>query len=90
MPIPKEGLAAAQRLRRQGGVLFLSMPDMDNMAWRLLHANGVNPYWGENEHYRNFSRKRLYALPPEHGFRQAEYHIGERYRICMEVIAVKN
>ena len=62
MPFPKAGLAAAHRLLRQGGVLFLSMPNMENMVWRLLHANGVNPYWGEIEHYHNFSRKRLYAL----------------------------
>ncbi|MGA9486002.1 MAG: tetratricopeptide repeat protein [Methylocella sp.] len=89
MPFPKAGLAAAYGLLRQGGVLFLSMPNMENMVWRLLHANGVNPYWGEIEHYHNFSRKRLYALLQEHGFQPVEYHISERYRVCMEVIAVK-
>jgi 2-polyprenyl-3-methyl-5-hydroxy-6-metoxy-1,4-benzoquinol methylase len=89
MPFPRNGLKAAHRLLRPGGVLFLSMPNMDNMVWRLLHANGVNPYWGEIEHYHNFSRKRLYALLAEHGFRPLEYQISERYRICMEVIAVK-
>ena len=89
MPFPKTGLAAARRLMRQGGVLFLSMPNMENMVWRLLHANKVNPYWGEIEHYHNFSRKRLYALLQEHGFQPVEYHVSERYRVCMEVIAVK-
>jgi protein O-GlcNAc transferase len=49
------------------------MPDMDNMVWRLLHANGVNRHWGEIEHYHNFSRKRLYALLEKHGFRPVEY-----------------
>jgi hypothetical protein len=53
------------------------------------HANGVNPYWGEIEHYHNFSRKRLYALLQNHGFKPADYHISERYRVCMEVIAIK-
>jgi protein O-GlcNAc transferase len=89
MPFPKNGLAAAHRLLRPGGILFLSMPNMDNMVWRLLHANKVNPYWGEIEHYHNFSRKRLYALLEEQGFHALEYQISERYRVGMEVIAVK-
>jgi predicted O-linked N-acetylglucosamine transferase (SPINDLY family)/SAM-dependent methyltransferase len=89
LPFPKAGLVAAHWLLRPGGVLFLSMPNMDNMVWRLLHANHVNPYWGEIEHYHNFSRKRLYALLEEHGFRAVEYNISERYRVCMEVIAIK-
>jgi protein O-GlcNAc transferase len=89
MPFPKIGLAAAHRLLRANGALFLSMPNMDNMVWRLLHAHGVNPYWGEIEHYHNFSRKRLYALLQEHGFQPMEYQVSERYRICMEVIAIK-
>ncbi|HMF06250.1 MAG TPA: methyltransferase domain-containing protein, partial [Methylocella sp.] len=86
---PKVALAAAHRLLRPNGVLFLSMPNMDSMVWRLLHANGVNPYWGEIEHYHNFSRRRLYTLLESHGFRPAEYNVSERYRVCMEVIAVK-
>ena len=89
MPFPKAGLAAARRLLRQGGALFLSMPNMENMVWRLLHANKVNPYWGEIEHYHNFSRKRLYGLLEEHGFYPVDYHVSERYRVCMEVIAIK-
>jgi predicted O-linked N-acetylglucosamine transferase (SPINDLY family)/SAM-dependent methyltransferase len=89
LPFPKVGLAAAHRLLCADGVLFLSMPNMDNMVWRLLHANGVNPYWGELEHYHNFSRKRLYALLEEHGFTPLSYHVGERYRVSMEVIAAK-
>jgi protein O-GlcNAc transferase len=89
MPFPKTGLVAAWWLLRPGGVLFLSMPNMDNMVWRLLHANNVNPYWGEIEHYHNFTRKRLYALLGEHGFQPVEYNVSERYRACMEVIAVK-
>jgi protein O-GlcNAc transferase len=89
VPYPKGALAAAQKLLRQEGVLFLSMPNMDNMVWRLLHANGVNPYWGEIEHYHNFSRKRLCALLQSQGFQPVEYSVSERYRVCMEVIALK-
>jgi len=65
------------------------MPDMDDLVWRLLQANGANPYWGGIEHYHNFSRKRLFALLQHHGFTPVEYHISERYRLCMEMIAVK-
>jgi protein O-GlcNAc transferase len=67
----------------------LSMPNMENMVWRLLHANKVNPYWAEIEHYHNFSRKRHYALLQEHGFEAVEYHVSESCRVCMEVIAIK-
>jgi protein O-GlcNAc transferase len=58
-------------------------------GWRRLHANDINPYRGEIEHYHNFSLKRLYALLQQYGFRPLEYHISERYRVCMEVIAIK-
>jgi hypothetical protein len=30
-----------------------------------------------------------HALPQNHGFRPVEYHISEPYRLCMEVIAIK-
>lgn len=89
MPYPKAGLEAAHRLLKQDGVLFVSMPNLDNMLWRLLDANKVNPYWGEIEHYHNFSRKRLFALLESHGFRAFKYRVSERYRVCMEVLAVK-
>jgi 2-polyprenyl-3-methyl-5-hydroxy-6-metoxy-1,4-benzoquinol methylase len=89
LPFPKTALAAARRLLRQGGALFLSMPNMDSMVWRLLHANNVNPYWGEIEHYHNFTRSRLHALLAEHGFDAVEYGVSERYRACMEVIALR-
>jgi hypothetical protein len=55
-----------------------------------LHANGANRYWGEIEHYHNFSRGRLYALLKEHGFQPVEYSVSERHRAGMEVIASKH
>jgi len=89
MPFPKDGLASAHRLLGPRGVLFVSMPNADSIIWRLLDASGANPYWGEIEHYHNFGRARLYALLEESGFRPLKYGISERYRACMEVIAVK-
>lgn len=87
MPFPREGLGAAHRLLPPGGVLFLSMPNYDCAAWRLLDVANANPYWGELEHYHNFSRQRLYALLEEAGFEPLHYSVSERYRVCMEVIA---
>jgi protein O-GlcNAc transferase len=89
IPFPKTALAAAHRLLRGNGVLFLALPNMGSMVWRLLHVNGINPYWGEIEHYHNFSRRRLYALLSDHGLRPAEYSVSEHTRVGMEVIAVK-
>lgn len=87
MPFPQDGLAAARRLLRPGGVLFASMPNYDCMAWRLLDSDNANPYWGELEHFHNFSRVRLYALMRDLGFEPIGYGVSERYRVCMEVIA---
>ena len=76
-------------MMRPGGALFISMPNMDSIIWRVLDATGTNPYWGELEHYHNFTRARLVQLLETQGFKFAEYNISERYRTCMEVIALK-
>jgi predicted SAM-dependent methyltransferase len=87
MPFPQEGLAATRRLLRPGGILFVSMPNYDCAAWRLLDVNNSNFYWGELEHFHNFSRRRLYALLSDMGFEALHSGISKRYRVCMEVIA---
>jgi protein O-GlcNAc transferase len=89
VPYPKVTLKAAHRLLAKGGVLFVSVPNMGSMIWRALDANNANPYWGELEHYHNFSRARLYALLEEFAFKPQSYGVSERYRACMEVIATK-
>jgi SAM-dependent methyltransferase len=89
MPYPKQGLAAAHRLLADDGVLFVSMPNSESVVWKAMNQGGSNPYWGEIEHYHNFSRSRLYALLDEAGFTPLRYGISERYRACMEVIARK-
>lgn len=87
MPFPIEGLKAAHRLLKPDGVLFLSMPASLSPAWRFLDLQNANPYWGELEHYHNFSRERLYDLLVSSGFDAVHYGISERYRVCMEVVA---
>ena len=90
MPFPRDGLAAASRLLREDGVLFLSMPHYDCTAWRLLDRDKLNPYWNEIEHYHNFSRTRLVELLEGHGFTPLSYGVSERYRACMEIVARKS
>jgi 2-polyprenyl-3-methyl-5-hydroxy-6-metoxy-1,4-benzoquinol methylase len=89
MPFPKDGLAAAHRLLSPGGVLFLSMPNAEAAAFRILTRRRVNPYWAELEHYHNFTRSRLYSLLDETGFDPVEYNLSTRYRLSMEVIALR-
>ena len=89
VPFPRRSLAAVHRMMRPGGALFVSMPNMDSIIWRVLDATGTNPYWGELEHYHNFTRARLVRLLESQGFKFAEYNVSERYRTCMEVIALK-
>lgn len=89
MPDPREALTAAQRLLADNGVLFISLPNIESMVWKQLDLQGTNPFWGELEHYHNFSRSRLYAFLREFGFEPLRYGISERYRACMEIIACK-
>lgn len=88
-PFPAKCLRAAHRLLGRGGALFLSMPNADAFAWRMSDMQRRNPYWGEIEHYHNFGRRRLYELLEETGFEPRRYGISERYRMCMEVVAIK-
>lgn len=78
-----------RRLLREGGVLFVSMPNCESPAWHLLNSLDANPYWPEVEHYHNFGRSTLYSLLEQHGFRPLRYGVSERYRVCMEVLALR-
>lgn len=89
MPFPAQALQAVHRMLAPGGVCVLSMPNSEHILWELLTSNNANPYWGELEHYHNFSRTRLYQLLEAQGFIPKRYGVSERYRACMEVIAVK-
>lgn len=85
---PMQMLKAAKRLLKPGGVLLLSMPNFDSMVWKQMDEQQANPYWGELEHFHNFGRKRLYDLLREADLTPVRYGISERYRVCMEVIAL--
>jgi 2-polyprenyl-3-methyl-5-hydroxy-6-metoxy-1,4-benzoquinol methylase len=90
IPYPKNALQAAHNLLIDKGILFISMPNIESIIWKLMDKQNVNPYWGEIEHYHNFSRASLYRLLQELNFEPIRYGISERYRACMEVIAQRN
>lgn len=89
MPYPKAALRHARGLLREGGVLYLSLPNSDSVLWETLTKNGVNPYFAELEHCHNFGRRRLHRLLEEHGFAPRHYGVSVRYRACIEVHAQK-
>lgn len=83
MPFPRIALYQAHDLLGAHGMLFLSMPNADAFVWKVMTDNGINPYWGEIEHYHNFGRQRLYALLEECGFVPLHYAVSARYRVGM-------
>ena len=87
MADPARALAAAHRLLQPERLLLLSLPNMDAMAFNLLHAHSANPHWSEITHYHMFGRARLYALLREQGFQPLEYQVNAQLRIGMDVIA---
>jgi protein O-GlcNAc transferase len=86
-PDPKATLAAARRLLLPDGLLYLSLPNKDALAFAFLHAHGENPYWGELADYHLFGRERLYSLLRNEGFAPIDYQVSESHRIGMEIIA---
>lgn len=89
LPYPSKALSQAYKLLEPGGVLFVSCPNSEAHLWKLLTSKKQNPYWMELEHYHNFGRSRLSALLEEHGFRPVSYGVSQRYRVGMEIIAVR-
>lgn len=86
---PRQSLAAARRLLRSGGVLFVSMANMDTIVWRILDASGANAYWGDIERNHMFTRARLVKLLETEGFNVMEYGVSDRGPSAMEIIAIK-
>lgn len=86
VPRPGALLAEAARVVTPGGLLFVSTPNVDAFAFRML-ANDAHPYWGEIEHFHAFGRQRLCDLLATHGFEAIHYAISQRYVACMEIVA---
>ena len=59
IPFPRDALRQAHAMLLPDGLLYLSFPNSETATWRLWEQTDTNPYWGELEHYHNFSRDRL-------------------------------
>jgi SAM-dependent methyltransferase len=88
-PYPVTTLLRAHQLLHPQGALYISCPNRDSSSWRQMDRNQSNPYWGEIEHYHNFSRKSLMWLLAKCGFQPVAYTVSNRYISCMEIVAVK-
>jgi len=89
MPYPRDALKKAHAMLQSDGLLYLSFPNSETATWRLWEQTNTNPYWGELEHYHNFSRDRLIKLLDDSGFAVVDYDVSVRYYSCMEIIARK-
>lgn len=89
MPFPRDALKQAYAMLEADGLLYLSCPNSETATWKLWERAGTNPYWGELEHYHNFSRDKLAALLDEAGFVIVDYDVSVRYYSCMEITARK-
>ena len=89
MQFPLKSLASAHRNLHVGGVLLLSMPNSGSPVWQLLDRAGQNPYRGEMEHFHNFSKRLIENILSQVGFLPVAYGVSERYRACMEIIAIR-
>lgn len=89
-PFPHTVLRAARRLLRPGGALFLSVPNRASRFWQMLDEKQENPYWLEFTHAHQFSRKTVYGLLEDHGFRVKGFAASSRYRFGIEIFAVSN
>lgn len=86
---PHAALDKARSMLDADGLLYISCPNSETSTWRLWEAANTNPYWGELEHYHNFSRASLFRLLDRHGFGVVHYGVSARYYSCMEITARK-
>jgi protein O-GlcNAc transferase len=86
---PRAALRKARSLLEDDGLLYISCPNSETCTWRQWEDAHANPYWGELEHYHNFSRTRLLELLAQQGFSVIDYYVSSRYYSCLEVIARK-
>jgi|APGre2960657444_1045066.scaffolds.fasta_scaffold03483_4 2-polyprenyl-3-methyl-5-hydroxy-6-metoxy-1,4-benzoquinol methylase len=89
IPYPVPSLEKIYNLLNNNGLLLISTPNYETGAWVKSLEDNTNPYLYEVEHCHTFSRSRLYKLLNDIGFDVVEYGISKRFRLCMDVIAVK-
>lgn len=90
MPYPLETLCKAHAMLNPNGLIYISCPNADAASWLAMDQLGTNPYWGEIEHYHNFTRESLSQLLATAGFSVVRFGINPRYKAGMYVIAQRN
>lgn len=86
---PRDALRKARSILVSDGLLYISCPNSETSTWRQWENTATNPYWGELEHYHNFSRQTLLDLLEQEGFTVIDYYVSSRYYSCMEIVAHK-
>jgi len=89
VPFPGSAIENAARLLKPKGLLFLILPNMDTVTWRMMDKQRVNAFWTDIETYHHFTRKRLYELLVQNELAPIEYNVSDRFRSSMEVLAMK-
>ena len=89
MIFPRKALGHAHSLLASGGLLIISLPNMDSSSWRLMDRAASNPYWMEIEHHHNFTRQSMCAHLSGAGFNVERFDIPGRYKAQMELHARK-
>lgn len=85
IPFPTTALKKVRRLISPNGLLIISLPGLNSSSWRVMDRAGQNPYWGELEHFHNFSLTRLRALLNQTGFVIKKVKFPYRYRAQIEL-----
>jgi SAM-dependent methyltransferase len=89
LPDPHAALRKVHSLLSADGLIYISCPNSETSTWRHWEQANTNPYWGELEHYHNFSRSRLFELLDQNDFTVVDYYVSSRYYSCMEITACK-
>jgi SAM-dependent methyltransferase len=89
MPDPRRVLRELWGVVKIGGFLLITTPNRSAPAWTFLDQKHQNPYWGELEHCHAFTKYHLKSLLLDEGFRPMAYRVSERYRLGMEILAMK-
>lgn len=82
----RDPASALKHARSISDGLVISVPNMSNVAAKLMTARGVNPYWKELEHYHNFCGYRIRELLHECGWFVSQQRFSKRYRLGLEIL----
>jgi protein O-GlcNAc transferase len=88
VPFPAATLAHTRRLLRPGGLLFLSLPNVDSSLWRDLDLREENPHWKREDCLHGFSREHIYWLLRKEGFEPCDFTLSELTPVGMDICAM--